>query len=258
MRTYLVTGAASGIGKATAQLLTERGDRVIGADLRDADITVDLTTSDGRVELVEQTRRLAEGRLDGILAIAGLALPIPATVGVNYFGMVSTLEGLRPLLAASDAPRAVGVSSMASLMPPDSQLVELQLAGDEPGALARAEELAASPEQGQLIYGSTKVAFARWIRRNAPTPAWAGAGIPLNAVAPGLILTPMVAPLLASDEAREQMAETVPMPLNGFAEPIVVARLLAWLAGPENSHLCGQVVFVDGGSDALMRGDGVW
>ena len=50
----------------------------------------------------------------------------------------------------------------------------------------------------------------------------------------------------------------VPMPLNGIAEAQVVADLLAWLVGEENSHLCGQVVFVDGGSDAVIRGDATW
>ncbi|ALJ19717.1 SDR family oxidoreductase [Microbacterium sp. No. 7] len=258
MRTYLITGAASGIGAATAELLIERGDRVIGADLRGTDIDSDLTTPEGREHLVAEATRLSGGALDGIIAVAGLATPTPATVGVNYFGMIASLEGLRPLLAGSDAPRAVGVGSMASLMPGDDRLVELLLADDEPGALARAAELAASPEQGPLIYSSTKIAFARWVRRHAADAEWAGAGIPLNAVAPGIILTPMVAPLMETEEGRAQMAQAVPMPLNGPAEAVVVARLLAWLAGPENTHLCGQVVFVDGGSDVVIRGDATW
>lgn len=258
MRTYLVTGSASGIGKATAQLLRERGDRVIGADVHDADIVVNLGNAAGRAQLVAQATSLADGRLDGILAVAGLATPTPATVGVNYFGMIATLEGLRPLLAGSDAPNAVGVDSMASLMPVDDELVELLLAGDEPASLARAAVLAADPVSGTMIYASTKVAFARWIRRQAAGPDWAGAGIPLNAVAPGIILTPMTAPLMATPEGREQVLQMVPMPLNGPAEAIVVARLLAWLAGPENTHLCGQVIFVDGGSDVVIRGDQVW
>lgn len=258
MRTYVVTGSASGIGKETAELLVERGEKVIGVDLRDADITVDLTAPDGRDRLVTEVTQLSGGTVDGVLAVAGLAIPAPATVGVNYFGMVATLEGLRPLLAHSDAPRAVGVSSMASLQPSDERLIELELAGDEQAALARAAELAAAPDTANLIYSSTKVGFSRWIRRNAATAEWAGAGIPLNAVAPGVILTPMVAPLLETAEGRAMIEQAVPMPLNGFAEPIVVARLLAWLAGPENTHLCGQVVFVDGGSDVVIRGDSVW
>jgi len=257
-RTIVVTGAASGIGKATAELLQSRGDTVIGVDLKGTDVNVDLTSSEGRAALVDQVREISGGTIDGILAIAGLAHPIPATVGVNYFGMVSTLEGLRPLLAGSDAPRAAGVASMASLNPVDDVLVDAMAAGDETAALARAEILAADESTGYLIYGSTKKAFAQWIRREAPTDDWAAAGIPLNAIAPGVIVTPMTAPLLESEEGREQIRAGVPMPLNGFAEAVVPARLLAWLVSEENSHLCGQVVFIDGGSDAVIRGDSTW
>lgn len=257
-RTYVVTGAASGIGKATTELLRERGHTVVGVDLHDADVTADLTDPAGRAGLTEAVRERAGGGVDGVLAIAGLAHPIPATVAVNYFGMVATLENLRPLLLESPAPRAAGVASMASLMPNDPELVDLLLAGDEPAALARAAVLAEDQQTGQLIYGSTKAAFARWIRRNAAGPDWAGSSIPLNAVAPGIIRTPMTADMIATPEAEAQLLEMVPMPLNGVAEPIVVARLLAWLTGEENSHLCGQVVFVDGGSDVVIRGDAVW
>ena len=258
-RTSVVTGAASGIGKATKELLESRGERVIGVDIHDADIVVDLTTADGRTGLVDQVRQAGGGQLDAVYAIAGLALPVPATVAVNFFGMVATLEGLRPLLASSSAPRAVGIASMASLMPVDDELVAAMTADDEPAALARAEVLAREPETtGALIYGSTKKAFAQWVRRTAATDAWAGASIPLNAVAPGVIATPMTADLIATEEARTALLQMVPMPLNGIAEPIVVARLMAWLGSEENSHLCGQVVFVDGGSDVVIRGDSTW
>ena len=258
-RTYVVTGSASGIGRATQQLLQERGHRVIGVDIHDADVVVDLTTAEGRAAMVADVTAQSGGSIDGILAVAGLAHPIPATVAVNYFGMVATLEGLRPLLAGSEAPRAAGVASMASLMPTDDELVALLGAGDEAGALARAEVLAADPATtGQLIYSSTKKALCLWIRRHAATPEWAGAGIPLNAVAPGIIDTPMVADFLATPEATEAVLQMVPMPLNGIAEPEAVATLLAWLTSEENSHLCGQVVFIDGGSDVVLRGDSTW
>jgi NAD(P)-dependent dehydrogenase (short-subunit alcohol dehydrogenase family) len=144
-------------------------------------------------------------------------------------------------------------------MPLDDELVALLTAGDETAAMARAEVLAKDPATtGALIYSSTKKALAQWVRRHAATPEWAGAGIPLNAVAPGIIATPMVADYVATPEAREAILQMVPMPLNGIAEPIVVAHLLAWLTSEENTHLCGQVVFVDGGSDVVIRGDSTW
>ncbi|MCU1418564.1 MAG: short-chain dehydrogenase [Schumannella sp.] len=259
VRTYIVTGAASGIGKATAQLLTERGHRVIGVDIRNAEITVDLSSAAGREELVNRVAELSGGSIDAIIANAGLATPTAATVAVNYFGTIATLTGLRGLLAGSDAPRAVATASMASLFPPDDLLLQALTAGDEPAALARGAELeAAGGDAAALIYGTTKRALALWIRRTASTSDWAGAGIPLNAIAPGVVETPMTAAMIETTEARKSVLELVPMPLNGIFQPRDVAYLLAWLTSEENAHLCGQVVFIDGGSDAVIRGDSTW
>jgi len=257
MRTVVITGSASGIGLATAEILRDRGDRVIGVDLHDAEVTADLTTLQGRAAMVEEVSALSGGAVDAVIANAGLALPIPATVAVNYFGALATLEGLRPLLLGSDAPRAALTSSMASLMPHDELLVDAALAGDEAKAMARAYELA-DAGHGELLYASSKVALSRWMRRVAPTAEWAGAGIPLNGIGPGIVETPMTADLLATDEQRAALADMVPMPLHGYMQAEVPARLLAWLVSEENTHLCGQLVFVDGGSDAVIRGDSTW
>jgi NAD(P)-dependent dehydrogenase (short-subunit alcohol dehydrogenase family) len=253
MRTYVVTGAASGIGKATKELLEQRGDTVIGVDLHGSDLDLDLSTPEGRAALPDAVRVAAGGGIDGIIAVAGVAQFTPLTAKVNYFGAVATLEGLRPLLAGSDAPRAVVVSSFSSLQENDPELVALLEAGDETASVARAEALV-EQNLGHLIYASTKRAISEWVRTQSITPAWAGAGIPLNAVGPGIILTPMTAPLMQTPEGREQLAQIVPMPLNGPAEPVVIARMLAWLAGEENTHMAGQTVYVDGGADVAIRG----
>src|SRR5580704_12165393 len=70
-RTYVVTGAASGIGEATTHYLRERGGRVIACDLHHADVIADLTTIEGRAELVDGVTRLSGGKLDAIVANAG-------------------------------------------------------------------------------------------------------------------------------------------------------------------------------------------
>lgn len=257
-RTAVVTGSASGIGKATKELLEARGERVVGVDLHDADVIADLSTPAGRSAVVDGVRVLTRGTIDAVYAIAGLDTPTVATAAVNFFGTIATLEGLRPLLLDSSAPRAVVVSSMAAIFPIDEELLAEFSAGDETAALARAEVLAKGAETGNLIYTSAKRALSRWVRLRAAGAEWAGAGIPLNAVAPGIIDTPMTAELIATPEGREALLKSVPMPLNGIAEPVVVARLLAWLGGEENTHVCGQIVYVDGGSDVVLRGDSVW
>ncbi|WP_308800011.1 SDR family oxidoreductase [Agromyces silvae] len=143
--------------------------------------------------------------------------------------------------------------------PPDDALLHAFLDGDEASALARAAELAAAgPEHANLIYGTSKRALARWVRRHAATPEWAGAGIALNGIAPGVVNTPMTADLTATEDAKAALLEQVPMPLNGFVEPQEIAQLLLWLSGEEMAHLCGQIIFIDGGSDAVIRGDSTW
>lgn len=255
-RTYLVTGSASGIGKATAAKLRADGHRVIGVDLRDAEIEVDLTTADGRSALVEQAAELSGGVLDGVLAIAGLVVPAPVTVAVNHFGALATLEGLRPLLAASARPRAAVVASLAALEEVDGQLLELIESGDETAALAHADTLGATANAAgsSVLYTTSKLSIARWVRRTAPTEAWAKSGIALNAVAPGVILTPMTAAALETEEGRAALDAGAPAPYGGpAADPSAVANLLAWLTSEDNLYVTGQVIFIDGGAESIRR-----
>ncbi len=253
MRTIVVTGAASGIGAATRRLLTERGDRVIGVDLAGSDVDADLSTVEGRASMVEQVTALTDGRIDAVVANAGTAQQSPLAVQVNHFGAVATLEGLRPLMADSDAPRAAITSSMASFHPYDEALVEACLSGDEDAAVERARQMVDDGQEG-LIYASTKQAINRWMRTVAPTDEWAGAGIPVNAVGPGVIVTPMVDDFIGTEEGREMLAQAVPMPLGGYGQPEEVAELLVWLVSPANSMTTGQVIFIDGGADVVLRG----
>ena len=96
IRTTVITGAASGIGKATAERLRADGQTVIGVDLRDADITADLSTAEGRAALVEQVTARSGGHVDAVIAVAGLVAASPVTVAVNYFGAKATVEGPPP------------------------------------------------------------------------------------------------------------------------------------------------------------------
>ena len=219
-RTVVITGAASGIGAALARMLTERGDTVIGVDLAGSTIDADLSTDEGREAMITAVTEASGGSIDAVVANAGSAAPTASTVAINYFGTVATLEGLRPLLAKSAAPRAALTSSMASFQPFDEALVDACLAGDEAAALDVAQKLV--DEGGgkeQTIYSSTKNAINRWMRTVVPTDDWAGAGIPINAVGPGVIVTPMTEGLLSSEEGRAMLVEAVPSRSAGTDNP---------------------------------------
>jgi len=263
-RTVVVTGAASGIGAATARYLTERGARVITSDLHFAEVIADLATMEGRKALVEGVRRLSDGRIDAIIANAGGGPP-EKSVQLNFFGAVATLDGLRPLLAGSDAPRAVAVSSIASLRPARAGLVEACLALEETEALGIARSIMEAGGDGNNplpaavqapldLYGNSKQALQRWCRKVAPSVQWAGTGILLNVVALGFYDTPAAAYVLQNPEAREAMAQMTPLKgaFPGHADE--AARLLAWLVGRDNSQLTGQILFADGGFEAKALG----
>lgn len=257
MRVNVVTGSASGIGKATKDLLESRGERVIGVDLHNADVNITLETPEGRQQMIDEVTSLSGGKIDAIYSVAGVAGQTPMCASVNYFSMPATLNGLRPLLLGSDSPRALLVSSVMSLYPFDQKLLAAFEAGDEPAARARASEIGAEDPAGSSVYNTAKRGVSLWIRRNAISDDWSGHGITLNAVAPGMIHTPLVKDY-DTDEGHKAIDTFLKMPLNGWAEPAEVAELMAFLNAAANRHITGQCVFIDGGTDITMRGDSTW
>jgi NAD(P)-dependent dehydrogenase (short-subunit alcohol dehydrogenase family) len=254
-RTVVVTGSASGMGAATKARLEADGQRVIGVDLHDADIEVDLGTAEGRHAAIDAVSAQADGSIDGLVTWAGLSgltrYEGSLLVSVNFFGTVALLDGLRPLLAAGDRPAAVAISSNSTTAQPGvpMDVVECCLAGDEAAARAAADAAGALAS-----YPATKMAVAWWARRHAPTDEWAGAGITLNVVAPGAIETPM---LQASreDPTIGQFVDAFPVPVGRKGEAGELAAFVQFLLGPDARFFCGSVVFVDGGTDALLRAD---
>jgi NAD(P)-dependent dehydrogenase (short-subunit alcohol dehydrogenase family) len=253
--TICVTGSASGMGAATAARLRDHGHRVIGVDQREADVVADLSTREGREAAIAGVSDASDGALDGVVTFAGLG-PLPGRSGalltsVNYFGSVELLAGSRPLLANGTDAAAVAISSNSTTCQPGipQDLVDACVAGDEARALALGDE-----HGSILAYPASKTAIARFVRRNAPTDDWIGSGIRLNAIAPGLIDTPLTAEGKADPELGP-LLDGFPIPVGRPGRPEEIAVLVDYLLSPLAGFFCGSIVFCDGGTDALLRPD---
>lgn len=255
LRTVVVTGSSSGMGAATRARLEASGERVIGIDLRDAEVVADLGTVEGRSRSVAEISEQTKGRIDGLVTFAGIPgisrYEGSRLVSVNYFGTVALLEALRPLLARGERPAALAISSNSTTCQPGvpASVVDLCLAGDESGAREAADTAGAL-----RTYPATKLAIARWVRRRAPTAEWAGAGIALNVLAPGAVETPLLQ-ATREDPMIGAFVDSFPIPVGRVGTAAELAAVAEFLIGPSARWLCGSVIFADGGTDAYLRPD---
>jgi NAD(P)-dependent dehydrogenase (short-subunit alcohol dehydrogenase family) len=253
MTVCAVTGSASGIGAAIRRRLEKEGARVIGIDLRDAELVADLGTPAGREAAVAGVLARCDGSLDRLVVAAGIGThvkPPSKIASVNYFGAVDLLDGLFEALRRGTAPAALAVSSNSAQLAPvdETPYVKALLAHDEAAARRIADEAGNSI----LAYLASKHALSRAVRRRAA--AWGRAGVRINAVAPGPVRTPLLQGDL-DDPVTGAAVRSFPVPLGRVAEPEEIAELAAFLLGPAGAFVQGSIYYIDGGSDAEVRPD---
>jgi NAD(P)-dependent dehydrogenase (short-subunit alcohol dehydrogenase family) len=235
----VVTGGASGIGAATAELLTARGATVVTLDVNDpADgvshehVRVDLTDHPAVAEVIQSVAR-ANGRLDLLVNNAGIGSIGTIEDGelagwqrvfdVNVFGLANASRAALPALRRSAAGAIVNVCSLVAIV----------------GVPKRAAYAASKGAVYALTLAMAADLLADRIR--------------VNAVAPGTVGSPWVDRLLeaADDPVAERSRLEQRQPIGRLGTPYEIASVVAFLGSSEASFVNGSVWTADGGMAGL-------
>jgi NAD(P)-dependent dehydrogenase (short-subunit alcohol dehydrogenase family) len=221
-RKAIVTGAGSGIGLATVTRLRVDGAEVIGVDLSGADVSADVTTSEGLGAIIAA----AGERLDILVNNAGVCpvAPLEQTddaiwakaFDVNVTGAFRLVRALAPLLTASTAGRVINIGSI----------------------------LSSYGDAGLLAYSASKHAVLGLTR--ALANELGSKGVTANCVQPGCIVTGMTKDMLEAGTGADVYYQGK-SPLGRLGQPEDIADVIAFLASDDSRFITGQGIVVDGG-----------
>jgi NAD(P)-dependent dehydrogenase (short-subunit alcohol dehydrogenase family) len=245
-RVALVTGAGSGIGRATARVLADRGASVVVAD-------IDEPGARGTVALIDNNERAAAVRAD---VTDDDAVANMVAFAVERFGRLDcacNVAGIsvepKPFVDHTRAEwqRVIDVDLTGVFLCMQYELRQL-LAQDHGGAIVNVSSGAGVvPAPGQPHYTAAKHAVLGLTKHAAQE--YARAGIRVNAVLPGQTETePMKAYLDAQPDHGEKLLRR--MPMGRMARPTEIAESIAWLCSDASSYVSGVSLLVDGGQIA--------
>ena len=262
MGVYAITGGSSGIGAKTVELLKKEGHEVINIDLKDGDICVNLASPEGRQQAIDALHEMHPEGLDGMICNAGVSGAcgnLKLIISLNYFGTVALARGVYDLLEKKHGNCVVTSSNTISQGAGRMDVADLlNNIGDEQRILNLVDSWDGSNLSiGNSIYVATKYALARWVRRHSASVA--ANGVRINAVAPGNVNTAMTATM--STNAKMAL-NALPIPTKygqeTLMDPEEIASVIVFLASPASCGVNGNIMFVDGGTDALLNTEKVY
>ncbi|HEX6968454.1 MAG TPA: beta-ketoacyl-ACP reductase [Micromonosporaceae bacterium] len=244
-RIAIVTGAARGIGAATARRLAADGLAVALADLDEATAraTADSIVADGGRAIsvgVDVTDRSAvQAAVDRVVTELG-----PPAVLVNNAGV--TRDNLLFKMTDDDWDTVMNVHLRGAFLV--SQAVQKHMVDQRWGRIVNLSSISALGNRGQANYSAAKAGLQGFTKTLAIELG--PFGITVNAVAPGFIVTDMTAATAARlgvdfEEFQRRVAEATPMRRVGRPEDI--AHTVSFLVSEDASYVSGQVIYVAGG-----------
>ena len=233
MSGIVVVGGGSGIGRACAELLAERGRQVAVLDLRAPEtapagvetvIEVDVRDPDGVEEALGEAEERV-GPLTGAVHAAGTARVTPLieiepkewklVIDVNLTGAWNVLSAVARQFSARGGGAFVAVSSIDG----------------------------ARPVAGLAHYCASKAGLESLVRVAALELG--PVGVRVNAVAPGVVATPLMGPVLERSDVRDDFLEHIP--LGRIADPLEIASAVAFLLSDDARYITGHTLVADGG-----------
>lgn len=232
-RHVLVTGAAGGIGLATARAFAALGDQVTGVDAREAELTDAMTPLGGRALVAD----LAE---PGCAEVVGRAVAAsgPVDVLVNAAGLYPATAFSAMDAAAWDLVQNVNVRA-------PMLLTRAVAEAGRPGAVVNISSSAATRARPGAAHYCTSKAAVEMLTK-ACAVELATQGIRVNAVAPGYVEVASPVNPVTPEYARAVSANLV----GRAAAPEEIAAAVVWLASADNAFVTGSVVRIDGGATA--------
>jgi len=224
----IVTGAGSGIGKATVELFRKEGATVVGADLHGADFECDAGDEEQVEALVAHTVR-DHGGVDVMFANAGISGGFASIFeqDADDWAEILRVNLIGPFLAIKYAAPAMKERGGGSI------IATASVAGLRSGA-------------GGPAYSASKAGVINLVKLAATQLV--GANIRVNAICPGLIETGMTELIFESARAKGQADRIGHLnPMKRGGAPIEIANAALFLASDEASYVNGQALAVDGG-----------